>query len=494
MTTSKTGSQNETLSHKSCRPLKEKYSILQLLLLLTWIPAILADNRTTILVDMELMSRTNFAASIDMQSAGFIDLSLLEFASLDYSTTIDIAVFAKPEDDAAYDTIGLGNLDGDVCCTRKQHKARACATVGRLSVDKAAFEGVLISVHVPAMENVTIDRIEFDPVLFFEKEGTYSLLFANCNPNVTTIDINGIVTWDSLITDEDIQDSVPFYVALTLAYLILTIWFRYLMNQNESSRVKLEEYIFGTILLGFLETLFSTIDYAVDSKSMIWLDVVTIFFGTCKNGIARCVLMMVSLGWCVSVPSLSVLSMSIILTLGLSYTVFSFTIDISQTKAAASVEEADTDDNSGTLTGPARTVAVFFPLLSLAIWIFVLVSLNFTIKNLEESRQEQKLRRYKWLLNIMILAVVMNIVAVVFISSEISNGLNVNITVWPATEEAGFFLVVLCVAYLWKPNPNAREFAYVEELNMDSDAYDLELTENPATSVENERIGDRELT
>jgi uncharacterized membrane protein len=127
------------------------------------------------------------------------------------------------------------------------------------------------------------------------------------------------------------------------------------------------------------------------------------------------------------------------------------------------------------------------------IWAFILISLNFTIKTLEETRQEQKLRRYKWLLNIMILAVLMNIIAIVFISSEISRGLNVNITLWPATMETGFFLVVLCVACLWKPNPNAREYAYAEELNVESDSYDLELTESSVTGLENEKNNDREL-
>jgi hypothetical protein len=348
----------EALSLKSFPSQKGRHGKLQFLLLFICTPLILADNRTTIPVNVELKSpNQGVLASIDMESSGFIDLSLLSFESLDHSTTIDIAVFAKPEDDSKYNTIGLGTLDNELCCSRKLYQAGECTTVGRLYVDKVAFKGVLISVHVPSEENVTIDRIEFDPVLFFETEGSYILLVANCNQNVSTVDITGIVTWDSLITDEDIQDSVPFYMTLTLAYLFLTIWFRCLMSQHQSSRVKLEEYIFGTILLGLLEATFSTIDYAIDSNSMIWLDVITIFFGTCKNGLARSVLMMVSLGWCVSVPSLSIKCMSIILALGIAYTVSSFTIDIAEVNASASVEEADTDDNSQTLPGPARTVA-----------------------------------------------------------------------------------------------------------------------------------------
>jgi amino acid transporter len=63
--------------------------------------------------------------------------------------------------------------------------------------------------------------------------------------------------------------------------------------------------------------------------------------------------------------------------------------------------------------------------------------------SLKDNQQERKLQRYKWLLNIMILAVVMNMLAILFITMEIADGFSVSITLWPATTEAGFFLVGL---------------------------------------------------
>jgi hypothetical protein len=463
--------------------------------LLLLIQAVVGDNRTEYVVDLQLRSPTHDTAeSMNMQSSGFLDLSLLEFTSLDDETTIDIAVFVEPQNLSSYYTIGIGNQGGEVCCSTAARKAGACATAGRLNINQELFEGVLLSVAVPAMRNVSINPYDVDPVLFIEKEGSYSLLFANCNDNTTTVDITGLTIWDSLVTEGDIEDSVPFYVALTVAYFALLAWFAYLMYENQSSRVRLEEYIFAVIVLGFMETLFATIDYALEARHLIWLTITTIFFETCKNGLARCVLMMVSLGWGVTVASLHYRTMVMILVLGSSYAALAFTVDMAQIKQGAGVEEGNVDDDVSTYTAPVKTVASILSTVVLIIWIWIIFCLNVTIKYLEDNQQERKLQRYKWLLHIMILAVIMNILAILFITMEIADGLNVNITVWPATTEAGFFLVVACVAYLWRPNPNAREYAYVEELNTEN--YELELNEDSPSVLQedNNGIAMRELT
>ena len=95
--------------------------------------------------------------------------------------------------------------------------------------------------------------------------------------------------------------------------------------------------------------------------------------------------------------------------------------------------------------------------------------------------------------------VVMNMLAILFITMEIADGFSVSITLWPATTEAGFFLMVACVAFLWRPNPNASEYAYVKVLNSDESVYQLELIEESPTVLQDEQgnedaIAAREFT
>ena len=95
--------------------------------------------------------------------------------------------------------------------------------------------------------------------------------------------------------------------------------------------------------------------------------------------------------------------------------------------------------------------------------------------------------------------VVMNMLAILFITMEIADGFSVSITLWPATTEADFFLMVACVAFLWRPNPNASEYAYVKVLNSDESVYQLELIEESPTVLQDEQgnedaIAAREFT
>jgi Lung seven transmembrane receptor len=335
---------------------------------------------------------------------------------------------------------------------------------------------------------VGVNPYHFDPMVYVKKEGLYSLMFANCKENKTKVEIIGAIFSESFITEKDIRASIPFYVALTLAYFVLMTWFGCLMYNNRATRVRLEEYIFAAIVLGLMETLLAAIDFANESKDMQWLTISLTFVGALKHGLARCILMMVSLGWGVTVPSLRLSTMVMILILGAAFAVLTFTCEMAQTEQAAGVEEENADDDVAGYPAPIRIAAGFLSIISFVIWIWVIFCLNVTIKYLEDNRQERKLRRYKWLLYIMIAAVIMDILALLSLSVAISKGENVNITLWPFTVETGFFLVVACVAILWRPNPNAREYAYAEELSMENnDNYELELTEDSNNVLQDDK-------
>lgn len=448
-----------------------------------------AENRTILSVDLTLSPQTHDTSeTLEMQSSGFVDLAFLTFNSVDESspvdTLVDIVVFAQAEDSTDPADSGIGTKDGIVCCTKDFLDEGECTEEGSMIINDDLFEGVLLSVTMLAgsTENVTIDEYDFDPLLFVDKRGTYSLLFANCDAQAAGVEVTGFTVWESLVTAEDVQQTVPFYIVLTCAYLAILSWFCYLMNQNQSSRVQLEYYLLGTIALGFIATMFETIDYSIYELHLKALSIITIFFDTCKNGFARIVLMMLSAGWGVTVAQLERLLLITFLSLGIVYMVLSFTFEVAKLFEVADVQEGNVDDDVSDLGTPFQYDAYIRPWVDIFIWYLIFTRLSSTMQHLEQNNQERKLERYNWLLRIMILAVLMNMAAVFIVIGEIASNGNVDVAVLPEVSDAGFFLVMCCVAYLWRPNPNAREYAYAEELSgVDDGVYDLELTENSPT-------------
>lgn len=470
-------------------------SFLSIIVFFALLQIAFADNTTLIPFDTIIPSLEYFAIdAVQMESAGFLDLAELKFTRLDKdeeakAIIIDLAVFAMPGNvggnvtDSILQSVGISSGDY-VCCSAAAQKDGACTSTydGRLIVDEDAFDGVWLSVtiHAYGSNTSTINPYEFDPVLNVEKRGYYALMFANCNEEATSIQITGDSFWVSFFTDEEIENSVPIYIGLTMAYLCLVLWFGYLMHVNQSSRVRIEVYILVTILLGFAETGLETIYYANESKHITWLAIITEFFDTTKKGVSRCLLMMLSQGWGVTVATLERNQMVPIVILATAYMLLNFVFDVTTILEGARVEEGDEDDDDEGTIGTVRWILTY---VDAVIWYWIPTAMCNTMKYLQENRQERKLQRYRWLLGIMLFALVLNILAFLFVTMEIASNLTVNITIWPEVNEAGFLLTLICVAILWRPNPQAREYAYVSELSPNDEVFDLELTEVSSTAL-----------
>eukprot|EP00545_Synedropsis_sp_CCMP1620_P000418 CAMPEP_0119007910 /NCGR_PEP_ID=MMETSP1176-20130426/3329_1 /TAXON_ID=265551 /ORGANISM="Synedropsis recta cf, Strain CCMP1620" /LENGTH=555 /DNA_ID=CAMNT_0006960143 /DNA_START=42 /DNA_END=1709 /DNA_ORIENTATION=- len=528
--------------------------VILLLLCFSLLQVTLADNETVIPVDLIIPISTYVAldAPVHMNSEGFVDLSRLEFTRLDNEndktdgdekTIVDIAVFAMPDSSGSsssgssvvggnnnnnnssttttrvddYQSLGI-TKDGYTCCSSKAQKAGVCTAEqeGRLIVDEELFDGVWLSATIhhssfvsssnsnnassSSTTTTTINPYEFDPMLNVEKRGYYTLFFANCGGDgdgddekkaATRVQISGNTTWVSFFTDQEIENSVPIYILLTSAYFVLFLWFGYLMYDNQSSRVPLEVYILVAIGLGFVETGLETIYYANESQHIVWLAIWTEFFGATKNGVSRCLLLMLSLGWGVTVATLERRVMIPIIVLTVAFTVLSWTDDIISIVASAKVEEADESDEEEGTVGTVRWILSYIDLI---IWYWIPSAMCNTMKYLEENQQLCKLQRYRWLLGIMIAALVLNILAFFFITMELASNIMVNITIWPEVNEAGFFLTLVCVAILWRPNPQAREYAYqVELLSPNDEVFDLELTDVSSTALPIAEISDDDI-
>merc|ERR1712157_558999 len=104
--------------------------------------------------------------------------------------------------------------------------------------------------------------------------------------------------------------------------------------------------------------------------------------------------------------------------------------------------------------------------------------------------EECKLMRYRWILRIFFLAIALSIGQIVLFFWDMikSGGRNYDLESVRIGNEVIHLIALACIAYLWRPNPSQRQFAYVlldengEAPTLDEDntmgfAADLELME-----------------
>jgi hypothetical protein len=118
--------------------------------------------------------------------------------------------------------------------------------------------------------------------------------------------------------------------------------------------------------------------------------------------------------------------------------------------------------------------------------VWIIIALPETMSYLKSTNQLRKLERYRYLLWILGLAVMLTIILVWLHTEDVFNGNSGGVEVSTLNisqgNEANFFLILICVAILWKPHPMARDFVYAIELSMQEDDEGtmtiLEMTEN----------------
>jgi Lung seven transmembrane receptor len=111
-----------------------------------------------------------------------------------------------------------------------------------------------------------------------------------------------------------------------------------------------------------------------------------------------------------------------------------------------------------------------------------------TMHYLRTTNQLRKLERYQVLLKIMMVAFLLTFVTVILV---VTGTFGLSFMDIGEGNEINFFIILTFVAMVWRPNPNAREFAYVMELGTGGDdddnmngTTDLELVADSAACDE----------
>merc|ERR1712032_1729228 len=113
---------------------------------------------------------------------------------------------------------------------------------------------------------------------------------------------------------------------------------------------------------------------------------------------------------------------------------------------------------------------------------------------LENMNQSMKLKRYLRLRLILLLSILIAVVWSVFglVNQHLDEGIVEDENVWVITAswQVNYLFVLVAVAILWRPNPSAKEYAFVMELpslgNGDEDDEENESTIPSAETVSEE--------
>ena len=410
------------------------------------------------------------------------------------STAIDIVVFLLPrscvrsKNGCDWADLGVGKKSNDGvlrwCCSQEAIDLGICnateSQVGRLMLDPTKFKGnhrfVTVPADGPMSKQIRYGKME-------EKEsGTYVVIYANCNEHGRTIYVKGESVWKSKhgFLPGELYGFMFFFTAVTLLYFALLVWYGVSMYVNEESRIEIEKWIFLAICLGLLEMIFRTGDYYVwnadgyRSDFIIWVGILA---GTIKQGISRCLIVMVSLGWGVVRDTLGS-QMRVIIILGAAYIGVSAVRDLMIVFAIEDVNTLSFDAEEQ-IFDIVKFLTLVVSAINVIFIMWILDALNNTMLYLENMNQSRKLERYLKFRCLFLISMLFAIMWAVFTLVDTVNddGIVEEEHAWliEAATEVNYLFVLVGVAYLWRPNPSAREYAFVMELPAMGDDGDNEL-------------------
>ncbi len=187
---------------------------------------------------------------------------------------------------------------------------------------------------------------------------------------------------------------------------------------------------------------------------------------------------MVSLGWGVIRDSLGE-QMKKIVFLGLFYSSMAFLRD---TAEIIFVEEVHV--LSAKREEEIYDIFTIFTLITAAIdvvvYMWILDALNGTMQYLENMNQTRKLDRYLKLRLILLMSILFGLFWTVLglVDAFMETAVLKENQDWiiPGAWATNFFFILLAIAYLWRPDPNAKQLAYAMEISSNDDELGLEAT------------------
>ena len=182
---------------------------------------------------------------------------------------------------------------------------------------------------------------------------------------------------------------------------------------------------------------------------------------------------MVSLGWGVVRDELGSIMKKIHILGGL-YIVISLVTEILDEIKDNGIKRLTKDEKE--LVDVVYILSFVIVLINLIFYFWIIDSLGGTMEYLENMKQTRKLLRYLRLRMFLMFSILFGVMWFVFgIVDTIDQGIVSTEAKWvlDASIEINYLFLLVVVAWLWRPQENAKEYAYVMELpSMSAAVYD----------------------
>jgi hypothetical protein len=240
------------------------------------------------------------------------------------------------------------------------------------------------------------------------------------------------------------------------------------MKMFEDANIPIQSWIFGTICVGTLELFFRSGDLFVwnEDGNRLWVAYyVGIIVGAVKKGASLCLMVMIGCGWGVVRDDLGPIMKKINFLGGLYITV-ALVQDILAVIAVTDVQHLSYQEEKEIIDVVLILALVSF-LIDVVFLFWIIDSMNATMDYLESMKQMTKLMRYLRLRCILMFSILFGVIwSVLYLLEQFDQGILSSESKWVvnASMELNYLFVLVTVAVLWRPQENAKEYAYVMEL------------------------------
>ena len=214
--------------------------------------------------------------------------------------------------------------------------------------------------------------------------------------------------------------------------------------------------------------------------------------GVAKRAFSRVLIVMVSLGWGVVRDTLGD-AMNKILMLGVFYFGASTARDIIAIVAVVDMKTISFEEETE-LVDIVTILTFIIAAVDVTFYMWILDSLNGTMEYLQNLNQHIKLLRYLRLRMILLFSILFAVAWAIFglVDTYLDERILYQDAEWSISGawELNYLMVLLSVAFLWRPNPHAKEYAFVMELP--SIGGDVEFTTNDGIEEDEVQLGHEE--
>ncbi|XP_078433188.1 uncharacterized protein LOC144704590 isoform X2 [Wolffia australiana] len=404
-----------------------------------------------------------------------------KYLPMEHSTGLVQAIIFEAGD---RDNIG-GSLYGGqkaICCTPDLSKFEGCHPGEVLRKPSSVDSAWPYVIYTYFSANLSSTEME-ETVVDITRTGMYNLFFITCDPRLRGLRMSGKTVWKNPTgyLPGRMAPLMRFYIFMLLAYVSLTVVWSAQCFRFWKDMLQIQYYISIIIGLGLLEMClwyFEYLNFNVGGTRPVGITLCVVTVGALRKTISRILILTVSMGYGVVLPTLGGLTSKVLL-LGVTYFLATEALDIVENVGAI-------NEISGKarlfLVLPAACLDAF-----LILWIFT--SLSRTLEKLQARRSSAKLDVYRKFTNALAVSVIASVAwigyEVYFKATDVFSERWESAWIITAFWDILAFFLLCVISYLWGPSQNSRRYAYSHELGEDADNEETQLltSEQPRAEV-----------